>query len=178
MALLDLFRASPQKRMTGATGLALVALVWLGMVLGVSFLATTAKFMAPTLSLDTALDVGRHTFRVFIHVELVFYGAMLLLVAGCVRGWLTWIMAMALGGIVAFEFIWLLPTLDNRVGVILAGGAPVASDLHEVYIVLEVIKATLLCITGVWAIFALFADEPERSAAGDSAPASHPNSKE
>lgn len=159
MALLALFRTSPQNRLTGVTALAFVALIWLGMVLGVSFLATTAKFMVPTLSLATALDVGRHTFRVFIHVELVLCVAMLLVVASCVRVWLTWVMAVALGGIVVCELVWLLPALDSRVGVILAGGTPTASNLHEAYIALETIKAILLCITGIWAIFALFADE-------------------
>lgn len=145
--------------------LALVALIWLGMVLGVSFLATTAKFMAPTLSLSTALDVGRQTFLAFGRVELVFYGAMLLVVASCIRGWLTWVMVGALGCIVVSELVWLLPTLDSRVGVILAGGSPTLSDLHDIYIALESVKAVLLCGMGLWALFALSADEPEQQQA-------------
>src|SRR5699024_2173182 len=129
--------------------------IWLGMVLGVSFLATTAKFMAPTLSLTTALDVGRHTFQVFIHVELVFYVALLLVIACFALDRLIWVMVAALGCVVAFEFIWLLPTLDNRVGIILAGGTPAASNLHAVYIALESLKAALLCMLGIRAVFAL-----------------------
>lgn len=39
----------------------IVALVWAGMVLGVSFLATAAKFLALLLLRPVALDVGRHT---------------------------------------------------------------------------------------------------------------------
>lgn len=161
MTAQGLLRTTHEKRVTGATGLAIIALIWLGMVLGVSVLATTAKFMAPTLSLTTALDVGRHTFHAFSLVEIVFCIAMLLVVATCVRGWLTWIMAAAPACIVGLEFVWLLPTLDSRVGVILAGGAPTPSNLHEIYIALETVKAILLCLVGLWALFALSANGPE-----------------
>jgi hypothetical protein len=43
----------------------IAAILWLGLLLGVSFLATPAKFLAPSLALPVALDVGRHTFAVF-----------------------------------------------------------------------------------------------------------------
>jgi hypothetical protein len=45
-------------------------LLWAGLSAGVAFLATPAKFMAPSLSLPVALDVGRHTFRVYNDVDL------------------------------------------------------------------------------------------------------------
>jgi hypothetical protein len=51
---------------------------WLGLLIGVAFLATPAKFLAPSLSLPVALDVGRQTFYVFNKVEWVM-GAVLLL---------------------------------------------------------------------------------------------------
>lgn len=52
-----------------------VALVWAGMVLGVSFLATAAKFLVPSLPRPVALDVGRHTFQVFGWVEMALTGS-------------------------------------------------------------------------------------------------------
>jgi hypothetical protein len=36
--------------------------LWAGMLLGVSFIATPAKFLAPSLPLAQALDVGRSSF--------------------------------------------------------------------------------------------------------------------
>ena len=36
-----------------------VATFWFALVIGVSFLATTAKFLAPSLTLPVALDVGQ-----------------------------------------------------------------------------------------------------------------------
>ena len=59
-------------------GLFAVAMFWLGLLIGVAFLATPAKFLAPSLSLPVALDVGRQTFYVFNKVEWVM-GAVLLL---------------------------------------------------------------------------------------------------
>src|SRR5665648_1182454 len=75
-----------------------IAAVWIGMLVGVSFLATPAKFLAPSLTLPVALDVGRHTFSVFNRVEWAFSVVLLLFVLVLVypRGWVS-----ALGTIVA-----------------------------------------------------------------------------
>ena len=45
-------------------------LLWAGLTLGVAFLATPAKFLAPSLSLTVALDVGRQTFHLYNRVEI------------------------------------------------------------------------------------------------------------
>lgn len=47
----------------------LIAYVWLGLVLGVSFLATPIKFRAESLTLPVALDVGSTTFHAFGRLE-------------------------------------------------------------------------------------------------------------
>ena len=54
----------------GRVGLVIVSILWIGLLLGVSFLATPVKFQAPSLTLPVALDVGRQTFAVFNGVEL------------------------------------------------------------------------------------------------------------
>ncbi|MDQ2891994.1 MAG: hypothetical protein M3R64_02735 [Pseudomonadota bacterium] len=50
----------------------LIATVWAGTIVGVSFIATPAKFRAASLTIPIALDVGRTTFRVSLAVELLF----------------------------------------------------------------------------------------------------------
>lgn len=55
----------------------LVPTLWLGMLIGVSFIGTPAKFGAATLSLPVALDVGRTTFALFNWIE---WGMLALLV--------------------------------------------------------------------------------------------------
>ena len=56
-----------------------VYLLWAGLAIGVAFLATPAKFLAPSLSLTVALEVGRHTFRVYNGVELALVLGLLVL---------------------------------------------------------------------------------------------------
>ncbi|WP_127599176.1 DUF4149 domain-containing protein [Nitratireductor alexandrii] len=123
---------------------ALVAAVWLGMVVGVSFLATPVKFEAPSLDLPVALEVGRVTFGLFSRVE---WGmAVLLAVAvglpGIGRG-LRLLAAFVLA-LVAVEAIWLLPALDARVEAVIQGQPEPASWHHLLYAVAETGKAVLL----------------------------------
>ena len=125
---------------------AALALLWLGLLLGVSFIATPAKFLAPSLSLPVALDVGRQTFKLFSSVEI---GIASLLAASALLG--TWsrraiFLVCVVAAIVMLQKLWLLPLLDLRVGSILEGGTPAASQLHEIYIGLEVAKGAVLAL--------------------------------
>lgn len=114
------------------------------MLLGVSFLATPAKFLAPSLTLPVALDVGRQTFGVFSMVEVV--GALVLVSVAlvCRRERFILLSALLIGSLVALEFVWLLPALDARVEIIVQGGVPEASRLHNLYVIFEFAKLVLL----------------------------------
>ena len=131
--------------------LSALALVWAGMLIGISFLATPAKFLAPSLTLPVALDVGRQTFGLFSLVEIVF-GFVLVAAAFVTRHERrVLIVAVLVGTCVALEVVWLLPVLDARVEIILRGGTPEESRLHSLYIVFESAKLLLL---GAFAWFA------------------------
>lgn len=121
-----------------------LALVWAGMLLGVSFLATPAKFLAPSLTLPVALDVGRHTFGLFCIVEVIGAFALLAIAILARPGRLILLFASLVGALVALESVWLLPVLDARVEIILQGGTPEKSGLHKLYIVFETAKLVLL----------------------------------
>lgn len=123
---------------------ALLPAVWLGLVLGVSFLATPAKFLAPTLDLAAALDVGRLTFRVLGAVEGVLVaGALALWLAGRLRPRAGWMLAF-LSALLTVEYAWLLPALDHRVAAMAAGLHPPPSLHHWIYVLCEVAKAATL----------------------------------
>lgn len=129
------------------------ALIWIGMLLGVSFIATPAKFLAPSLTLPVALDVGRQTFGVFSIVEVI--ASLLLLTAAAVsrcHGRIV-VLAALVGSLVALQFFWLLPALDARVEIILQGGVPEQSQLHSLYIAIEFTKALLLGVV-LWSAHA------------------------
>tara|TARA_R100001143_G_C3354927_1_gene131743 strand:- start:170 stop:667 length:498 start_codon:yes stop_codon:yes gene_type:complete len=120
-----------------------ICLVWIGLVLGVSFLATPVKFMAPSLSLSVALDIGRQTFKVFNVLELMLVFCVLTL--GFLLGRKRIHVYIALLALIIFlQTVWLLPVLDDRVEVIMGGGAVDESSLHSIYIVLEFMKLVLL----------------------------------
>lgn len=122
---------------------AILATLYTGLLLGVSFLATPVKFLAPSLTLPVALDVGRQTFMVFNITELFLAVALLIL------AWLSearWPRGLAAGVLllVVIQTIWLLPVLDARVEIIMQGDMPPPSQLHNGYIAMDVLKLGLL----------------------------------
>lgn len=153
--------------------LAVVALIWTGALLGVSFLATPVKFLAPSLSLPVALDVGRQTFLWFSRIELVFACAALLAAGAYERGitrrsgqkgglpYATLLAGFLLAA-VAFQVLWLLPTLDARVEIIIQGGMPPPSRLHDIYVGIEATKLGALVGLAWRAIGSWEAEREER----------------
>lgn len=119
-----------------------VALVWLGIVMGVSFLATPIKFTASSLDLPTALEVGRVTFRLLARVEWVL-ALVLLATVWVTRQRLPWSALVVLVVLVA-EAMWLRPNLGLRTDAIRAGLSPPPSNLHQVFIAAELLKCVAL----------------------------------
>lgn len=123
-----------------------LALLWIGLLIGVSFLATPAKFLATSLTLPAALDVGRHTFAIFNRVEWFLAAAFLVLTLLRPRDL-----------IVA---LWLLPLLDQRVGLIIAGEQPPPSSDHVIYITVEVLKLFVLGVVAAVTAYRFFTTLP------------------
>ncbi len=144
-----------------AAAILIVAAIWFGMLLGVSFLATPAKFLAPSLSLLVALDVGRHTFAVFNTVEWLLSVVLAAAVLAGDRRWLSISAIVVVIFLVAAETFWLLPLLDQRVGMIIAGQWPSSSNLHNLYIAFEVAK--LLALMAVALVMARKLTGPTQS---------------
>lgn len=133
---------------------AFIATVWLGILIGVSFLATPVKFQAPSLSLPVALDVGRVTFALLAKVEWGLCAALLAAVLAARRT--VWAgMAGVLAVLLAIQAFWLLPILDQRVGLIIAGQQVAPSHDHVFYIVSDAIKGLALLALCVLALRAL-----------------------
>src|SRR3546814_15867617 len=104
-----------------AIGLLSVSFLWAGMILDVSFLATPAKFLAPSIPLPVALDVGRQTFAIFTWVEIGWSLALvgLVLVHAPTR-WVLGTLDVPFGS-VRPEPAWLFPILDARGQTIISG---------------------------------------------------------
>ena len=130
----------------------LIAWVWLGMILGVSFLAAPAKFLAESLTLPVALEVGRVTFQLFDRLEWL-WAAALTAVAwrrhrlGALDRRALVTAALVLG-IVLVQSAYFLPRLDERVSLVMEGKELQPSPLHTLSGVLEVVQAVALLVLG------------------------------
>ena len=129
-----------------------VTFVWFGFVSAISFMEAPVKFTAPSLTLAVGLDVGRHVFAVLNKLEIGFALVSLLLLAR--GGWSARIayLLVSLAGIVALQTLWLLPALDVRALVYIAGGTPPPSNLHFGYVALEAVKLVGLLVLGGWQV--------------------------
>jgi hypothetical protein len=129
-----------------------IFLLWAGLAIGIAFLATPAKFLAPSLSLTVALDVGRHTFKIYNSAEVALILTLLVLGAGSQwrRRWYLALLGPAT--IVVAQALWLIPALDHRVSAILAGQSPAPSSLHSLYISAEGLKVLWLLVVGLGGI--------------------------
>jgi hypothetical protein len=131
-------------RSYGATAVLVASTLWAGLLVGVSFIATPVKFLAPSLSLPVALDVGRQTFWALNWIEIGFAIVLLAIVLAGFRTMLAVSATLLLAAAVLAQALWLLPLLDARVTMIIAGQMPPPSSFHSFYVVLEVLKLALL----------------------------------
>lgn len=132
---------------TTATLRLVLPAVWMGLIIGLSFIEAPLKFQAPGITIPLGLGIGR----------LVFWA---LAIAG-------WIVLLALTAVsvvrprvpqfdlIALAAMWVTlavqtfavrPALSARSDVIIAGGDPGPSSLHYVYIGLEAILLVLLLV--------------------------------
>lgn len=129
-----------------------ITFIWFGFVAAISFMEAPVKFTAPSLTLPVGLDVGRRVFGVLNKIEIVFaLAGLFLLVKSGFPSRVMYLMA-GLAGIVALQTFWLLPALDARALVYIAGGTPPPSNLHFFYVALEAAKLAGLLVLGTWQV--------------------------
>lgn len=127
-----------------------IIFIWAGVLMGVSFIATPAKFLAPSLPLAQALDVGRWTFHVLALIEWPIAIALIAaMFAWRPRPLVPLVCLVAIVAILAAQTLWLRPLLDARVLAIIAGQNVPPSQWHEVFIGLELLKLLLILIAGI-----------------------------
>jgi len=121
------------------------ALFSAGLLFGVSFVATPAKFFADGVSTPDLLRVGRATFGAMMWIELVFCVALVALAVVSARAR---IVSATVLGIVLLQHFGLRPTLDDRVTEITDSAELAPSGLHHVYAALELLE--LVGLFTVW----------------------------
>lgn len=119
-------------------------MLWLGMVLAISFLEAPLKFRAPGITVPLGLGIGRLVFRALNIVESVL--AALLVVAFLVLGpsGASWVWLGIAVTILAVQILVVRPPLSRRSDRVLAGEDMPRSHAHLWYVGLEVVKVVVL----------------------------------
>lgn len=135
--------------MNGGMVAAAAGLVWLGMVIAISFLEAPLKFRAPGITVPLGLGIGRLVFRALNIAEAVlalFALAGLALAAWPAAGF--WSLAAIL--ILVVQLAVVRPVLQRRSNRVLAGETSgKRSRMHRVYPALEAFKVVALLAGGL-----------------------------
>jgi len=127
---------------------AAATLIWLGMVLAISFLEAPLKFRAKGLELPVGLAIGRIVFRALNIAEVVW--ALVIAVCLSVIGpsGPVLVLAAATAVLLAVQLLVVRPRLNRRSARVLAGQEAPRSRAHHAYIGLEALKLAALVALG------------------------------
>ena len=125
--------------------------IWIGLVLGLSFIEAPLKFTAPGISTVLALGIGRIVFAASNYVQL-FLGAVIIICSiGMKLNYKEWIsiLLVSILLLLAYQSFILLPILEERTTMKINGLAVAPSYHHFLFILIETIKIILLTISFV-----------------------------
>ncbi len=121
---------------------------WAGLIGGISFLEAPLKFQAPGITIPLGLGIGQLVFQALNKIEIVLMLIILIAAYGTplrnLKGGLLLLVLL----ILVIDTFWLLPLLDERAKLVLAGNPPKETLHHIIYITLEVIKFLALITLG------------------------------
>ena len=124
-------------------------LLWLGMVLAISFLEAPLKFRAPGVSLQVGLSIGRVVFRALNRIEVVLAAVLVVSCAGVTRNTAPLTLAACTAAVLGVQLAAVRPALSHRSDRVLAGETSARSHAHHAYIGLETVKTGLLVATAI-----------------------------
>jgi len=128
----------------GALILPSLLLLWVGIAIGGALIVAPAKFTVDSLSLSTALEVGRAQFRWVAVAELMLCVVIVLTAFLSNPARLIWC-ALPIA-IFACQWLALMPALDERTARIIASQPVADSHIHLIYVVAEIAKCALLLL--------------------------------
>lgn len=126
-----------------------VSMVWLGMVLAISFLEAPLKFRAPGVTVPVGLGIGRLVFRALNVVEVVWAAVVVAAVVWGARSVPVVVFAAVAVGVLVVQLGVVRPGLNRRSDRVLAGEELPRSRAHLYYVALEVAKVVALVGAGV-----------------------------
>lgn len=121
-----------------------LTLLWAGIVLGVSFLATPLKFLAPSLIRPVAMEIGYVVYHTLNALEIALALAMIAISFRSERTRRTCRLESLPALLLAIQTLLLYTVLDARTLAIIRGTEPPQPSFHAAYVGLEILKLALL----------------------------------
>jgi hypothetical protein len=126
-----------------------ITFIWIGFVCAISFMEAWLKFRAPNITIPLGLGIGQLVFDALNKVELIFCVIIIL----CSPIGLKKIkdinyFFLVILVILMVQTFWLLPELNERANQIIQGITLPKSQLHFVFVALEIIKVVSLFLFG------------------------------
>lgn len=126
--------------------------LWLGMIVAISFIEAPLKFQAPGITIPLGLGIGRLVFMTLNIVEgallltytvLAFWPAASRLTGSRLATWI------GLAAVFVFKVAVVRPPLNARTDLVLAGAEPGQSAWHYVYIGCDLLTIVLLLVAAL-----------------------------
>lgn len=120
--------------------------VWIGMLIGISFLEAPLKFQAPNITVPLGLGIGKLVFAALNRFEIVFSVILTIWLVKHYQG-LEMLNLITIGlviFIIGLQTFWLLPALAARAELVISGEVLSNSYHHIVYVLMEISKVLLL----------------------------------
>jgi len=126
-----------------------IIFIWIGFVFAISFMEAWLKFRAPNITTALGLGIGQLVFSALNKVELFLSSIIIILFVFRLKN----NRALNIYFVIAFAILllqtfWILPELNERATKIIQGIIVPKSQLHFVFIVLEIIKVVCLFLFG------------------------------
>ena len=119
--------------------------IWLGLVLGLSFIEAPLKFQAPGISLQLGLGIGQLVFGVLNKIEIALNLLLILFVSYHYNASKIILGAtIVLTLIILLQSVVLLPQLNQRAMQIILGENLPTSYHHLAFVMLEILKLIIL----------------------------------
>ncbi|WP_431165147.1 hypothetical protein [Tenacibaculum halocynthiae] len=128
----------------------LITFIWIGFVGAISFMESWLKFQAPNMTTELGLGIGQLVFRALNIMEIIFLISISIIISIYNKeSKLIHYSFLIVVAIILIQTTWLLPILNERAEKIIQGISISKSNIHLIYILLEVIKIVCLFIFGI-----------------------------
>src|SRR5690554_4014736 len=129
--------------------LAIVSIyLWIGFICAISFMEAWLKFRAPGVTIPIGLNIGRLVFNALNKVEWVFAlsSVVLIMIGGDAAFLKRHLLLLAPICTLLLQTLWLLPSMDTRATLLIAGDTVEHSNLHIYYVGAELFKVGSLVV--------------------------------